>query len=286
MADRDRSPRHVLVLRSPSPLGEGLASLLAEEGTLGLWEKSPNEWRAYFSEPAPTVAALVTAAARDVRCSWEGEEPVDWAARYQRSLRPLPAGRRFAILPSADLANPWPEREALLLVPGMAFGTGEHYTTSSCLAMMEELGEGPGRVLDVGCGTGILSIAARKLGASFVAACDTDFVACEVARKSAEVNGVRFPVMAGSAAALRGTFDTILANILAETLEELLPDLRRLLAPGGRLIGSGIAADRGRRLVECSAREGFRLVRLRTDGEWWTFLWARKSLAPQGDEKY
>lgn len=282
MADSNLPLRQVLVLRSPRPLGEAESSLLSDAGMLGLWEKSPREWRAYFAEREPSLAARFAAALPAVSCAWEEEEPVDWAARYQASLRPLPAGRRFAILPSPDLENPWPERESLLLVPGMAFGTGEHYTTSSCLRMMEEVGGELGRVLDVGCGTGILAIAARKLGAPFVAACDIDPVACEVARKSAQVNGVCFPVVAGSTAALRGEFDTILANILAETLEELLPDLRRLLAPGGRLVGSGIAANRGRRLLECSAHEGLSVVSMRTDGEWWTFLWTQKSLSPQG----
>lgn len=265
---------HVLDLSAPGDLAPTLGDHLRESGTLGIWEVSPAHWRAYFFSEDPDLPRLLESLQPGLRAVWEREERVDWAARYQASLQPIAVGRRFAILPAPELLNPWPSRIALRLVPGMAFGTGEHFTTSSCLAVMEGMVPFPVSVLDVGCGSGILAAAACALGSSRVVACDVDEDACQVARETASVNGVRFQVTRGSADAVPGTFDLVLANILAETLTAILPDLRRRVAGSGLLVGSGILLAKGRAVLEAAEREGFDLLKRRSDGEWWTFLWA------------
>jgi ribosomal protein L11 methyltransferase len=126
----------------------------------------------------------------------------------------------------------------------MAFGTGTHPTTSLCLATLSDLlAARPGAsVLDVGTGSGLLAIAAKKLGAGRVAANDNDPIAVRVARENADANGVALELTGAPVEAIDGTFDVILANILANTLVELAPVLDAKLAPGGVLLLSGILA--------------------------------------------
>jgi ribosomal protein L11 methyltransferase len=266
-------PNTFLVLRSRVPLPESVGDLLRERGTLGVWEVSAREWRAYFAGVDPETAEALLALEPDLSLRWEEEEPMDWAARYQASLRPIAVGSRFVILPSPELENPWPGRVPLKLVPGMAFGTGEHYTTASCLRSLEDLPSVPRRVFDLGCGTGILAAAAVKIGASEVVACDIDPDACEVSRQTAEVNGTPFEVLEGGADVTAERFDCVLANILAQTLVELMPEIRRRLSDEGHLIGSGILLSLGDDVLKAASDNGLRLLKRRTDGEWWTFLW-------------
>ena len=264
---------HALVLRSPLPLPESLAELLKGMGTAGIWEVGPGEWKAYFPEPDSAFAHSVSKTHPAVAAAWESAERTDWAARYQATLKPIPIGRRFVVLPSPDLPNPWPGRTGLRLVPGAAFGTGEHYTTASCLRAFEEMPRVPESVLDVGCGTGLLATAACKLGASMVASCDTDPEACRVALETRALNGVSFDVTLGSAREVKGRFGLLFANILAETLVEILPDLRSRTQVGGHLIGSGIAAPKAREVLRAARSAGFELAEMRTDGAWRSFIW-------------
>jgi ribosomal protein L11 methyltransferase len=267
---------HALVLTAPISLPEDLAEDLRQLGMEGLWELAPGKWRAYFASCDVDLPKSLEDRYANLRAVWEEEDKVDWAARYQSSLRPIPVGRRFVILPAPDLHNPWPERTALQLVPGMAFGTGEHFTTSSCLAVLECLSRVPSSVLDVGCGTGILASAACKVGSVSVTACDVDPVACRVAGETAVVNGVGYRILCGSADALAGSFDLVFANILAETLVEIMPVLCDRLGPEGFLIGSGILLSKGQFVQDAAAAAGLRVIHMRTDGEWWTFLWRRE----------
>jgi len=263
----------VLIISSSQPLGEPAAAVLREAGTLGLWEISDREWRAYFHAEEESIACALLRLDPDLSLRWETQEPVDWVQRYQASLRPIPVGRRFVILPSPDLDNPCPGRIPLDLVPGMAFGTGEHFTTASCLRSLEALVPAPSSVLDLGCGTGILAAAAWKLGARRVLACDIDPEACAVSRETARVNGTAFAVAQGSAGVVDERFDCVLANILGQTLVELMPEIASRAVPGGCLIGSGILLNLGSDVLNAASLQGFRLVQQRTNGEWWTFLW-------------
>jgi ribosomal protein L11 methyltransferase len=160
----------------------------------------------------------------------------------------------------------------VVLDPGMAFGTGSHPTTSLCLAALSDLlAARPGAsVLDVGTGSGLLAIAARKLGAGRVAANDNDPVAVEVARENAARNGAAVELTGAPPAAIPGTFDLVVANILANVLVALAPALAAKLAPGGVLLLSGILAPQEEEVRSAHLAAG--LTPLpggdRRDGEW------------------
>jgi ribosomal protein L11 methyltransferase len=154
----------------------------------------------------------------------------------------------------------------------MAFGTGAHPTTSLCLeALSDALAARPGAaVLDVGTGSGLLAIAARKLGAGRVAANDVDPVAVRVARENAAANGVALELVAGPVEDVAGPFEVVVANILANTLVELAPALAERLAPGGLLFLAGILTPQEEEVRSAYLAEG--LARLpdleRREGEW------------------
>ncbi|MEW5764493.1 MAG: 50S ribosomal protein L11 methyltransferase [Acidobacteriota bacterium] len=263
----------VLVVRGSRPLTERVAEGLRDAGTAGVWERDPRHWEAYFEAPVAGLGESLEAAEAGVRCAWQEREGVDWVARYQAGLKPMALGRRLAVLPALEAPNPWPGRAAVRLVPGCAFGTGEHYSTASCLRALESWMPAGARVLDVGCGSGILAAAALLLGAKEAWACDVDPLAVRVASETAAVNGTPFPAFVGGVESARGQYDVVLANILAETLVEILPHLFARTAPGGRLILSGILLEKGDAVL--SAASGLRVIERRTDGEWWTFVLER-----------
>jgi len=168
---------------------------------------------------------------------------VDWGQAWKKGLAPLSVGRVF-VRPSWIAAAAPPGAAEVVLDPGMAFGTGTHPTTSLCLrALSDLLAERPGAsVLDVGTGSGLLAIAAARLGAGRVAGNDVDPVAVQVARDNAARNGVSLELTAAPVEALRGPFQVVVANILANTLSELAPAIAAQVAPGGVLLLSGLLA--------------------------------------------
>ena len=192
---------------------------------------------------------------------------IDWVARFRESFRGFTAGR-FRVEPSWSAP---PLRDDTIVVdPGRAFGTGTHETTRLCLAALEGLArERPlGRVLDVGTGSGILAVAARRLGASAVVAGDLDPEATDAARRHALLNEVDLAVVQadGGAAFRPGAFGVVLANLSAPLLRDRARELLALVAPGGALVLSGMLGEDAGEIAAACADAG--ALELRTEDEW------------------
>ena len=176
----------------------------------------------------------------------------DWAEAWKEHFPVLRVGRRLVIRPTWRTYEAAPGDVVIDLDPGMAFGTGLHPTTQLCLVALESIAErglvDGARVLDVGCGSGILSIAAARLGAREVVAVDTDPVAVEATKKNAETNALRSVIKAreGSVPTGEGPFDVVCANLIATLLVDLAPALAAELRRDarGELLASGIFLDR------------------------------------------
>lgn len=201
-----------------------------------------------------------------------------WKARYQ----PILIGRRLVIVP-AWLESPEAARIPIKIDPGMAFGTGTHPTTQLCLQLVEEImGQNPAAsplptVIDIGCGSGILSIAALKLGAQMALGVDIDPASVQASRENAAANGIgdEFIIAQGSVReVLTGQFlirqaPLVLANILAPVLVRLLDDgLGRLLSPGGTLVMSGILQEQEQTVSEAAQAHGLTRTAQRQMGDW------------------
>jgi ribosomal protein L11 methyltransferase len=199
----------------------------------------------------------------------------DWAEAWKEHFPVLRVGRRMVIQPT------WREHEAgddevvISLDPGMAFGTGLHPTTRLCLAGLESWADDGviegARVLDVGCGSGILAIGAGLLGASEVLAVDTDPLAVETTSANARLNSLSSTIRTrqGSVPGDGDTFDLVLANLVASLLVQLAPDLARVLdRPVGRLLASGIFHDREAEVVEALESAGLRVTARTVESEW------------------
>jgi len=220
-------------------------------------------------------AALARASVRgDVSTRTVGEE--DWAESWKEHFHVERFGERIVIVPSWRSYEPRDGDVVIELDPGMAFGTGQHETTRMCLEALERVVRRGARVLDVGCGSGILAIAAAKLGAGEVLAVDVDADCVRVTGENARANDVTRVVRAGEGSvgdawpfeALAAGFDVIVANIIARVIIEAAPALVAALAPQGRLIVSGIIAEREAATVAALAAAGARIDAVRAMGEW------------------
>jgi ribosomal protein L11 methyltransferase len=207
---------------------------------------------ALFENDADPRSALAAALAE---CEVEALEPAhvdtvadeDWVTLTQRQFWPIRAGQRLWVVPTWH-RPPEPDAVNVMMDPGAAFGTGWHPTTRLCLAWLERH-VGPGdRVLDYGCGSGILAIAALKLGAHAATGVDVDPRALEAARYNASVNGVRLDVLEAGAA-IADTATITVANILANPLRVLAPLIATHTRPGGRIALSGILDEQAAEVV-------------------------------------
>lgn len=195
----------------------------------------------------------------------------DWSTAWKKYYKPTHIGNRIVIKPSWETYTPEPEEIVIELDPGMAFGTGTHETTVLCLEILEKYVKRGMTVIDVGCGSGILSIASGKLGASRVLAIDTDENAVRITQENAERNGLDTVIQAIKNDKLKDIdfkADIIVANIIADVIIDLSKEAALCLKDGGIFIASGIIKDRRLSVIEALERNGFDLVEQFEKGEW------------------
>ncbi len=201
-------------------------------------------------------------------------EDEDWANAWKAYYKPIPVGEKLLIKPSWEQIGPT-DRLVIELDPGMAFGTGTHATTTMCLEILERVIRGGERVIDVGCGSGILSIAAALLGARQVEALDYDPVAVKVAEENVIVSGVQDKVRVAQSDLLQaatGKADVIVANIIARIIIQLIPQLDAFLAPGGLFVASGIIGERLDAVLAALAAHDFEVVEEMNESDWYALV--------------
>src|SRR5579862_4769646 len=205
----------------------------------------------------------------------------DWANAWKDHYHTRKAGRRLVIKPSWLEYEPGRDEVVVEIDPGMAFGTGLHPTTETCLQLLEDLVHGGERVLDLGTGSGILSLAAGGLGAGSILALDVDSIAVETARSNCaprtnvEVRQGTLPLESPQ------TFDLVLANIIARVLIELARELRAVLKPGAKLLASGIIVEREDEVVSALRADGLAVEQRVQSGDWVTLVLSTTS-SPAG----
>ena len=198
----------------------------------------------------------------------------DWASAWKAYFPVLRVGRRIVIRPTWRRHRREAEDVVIAMDPGMAFGTGLHPTTRLCLAALEPLADDGrltgARVLDVGCGSGILAIAALRLGAASALGVDTDPIAIESTDANARRNGLarRTRARVGSLPSGEPPFDVVLANLIAGVLVPLAPALRREIIDGGTLVASGIFIDREAEVRSAFEAAGLLVTDRLAEGDW------------------
>ena len=205
----------------------------------------------------------------------------DWAETWKAYIHTEKIGERIVIRPTWEEYTPSADVIVLELVPGAAFGTGAHATTAMCLRWLEHLVSPGMRAYDVGCGSGILAVAAAKLGAGEVIAMDYDPVAVSVAEENIRQNNVHNVVACESdlLSACEGAApaELITANIIADVIIRLFAQLDRHLAPGGTLLASGIIDDRIADVEHAAAQHGFTVLDMTCEKEWAAMIIRRTS---------
>ena len=260
-------------------------SLEAGEAAIAAFEGTDTQWavEVHFETPPDEAAlrrlvATVTAAA----LTFDTIEPKDWVAASLADLKPVIAGR-FTVHGAHDRTRVAANRTGIEIEAALAFGTGHHGTTRGCLLaldrILKERGRRRLRVLDIGTGTGVLAIAAARALRAPVLASDIDAEAVRIARDNARLNGCAALVQCLHAAGLASTrfrarapFDLVFANILLGPLARIARPMRRVLAPGARVVLSGLLAAQENAALAAYRPHGLKLVRRIPLGEWVTLV--------------
>ena len=195
----------------------------------------------------------------------------DWAESWKQFFKPRRVGRNLVVRPTWEPFEVAPGDLEIVLDPGQAFGTGDHPTTRGCLALLEDTPVTGREVADIGCGSGILAVAACRLGAKSVVAVDSDPVSVEASVDNANRNGVQFEALVGlgfDPLPADATYDLVLSNIISAALIKIAPDAGRRVRPGGQWIVSGIIEANWQDVKAAAEKAGFRTDEQILEGDW------------------
>ena len=208
--------------------------------------------------------------------SWEFEleekETEDWSKKWKEQWDVTHVTNKIAVVPDWIEYQPKDDEVIIKLEPGCAFGTGTHQTTQLCMKALEKYMKKGDRVADIGMGSGILSILAKKLGASYVYGCDNDDTVIEVAKENAKKNGVECEFELGTADKVHDKFDFVCANILHFVLAEIMGDLKNLMKTGALMSLSGILDEKKQMVIDAYQKEGLELVEEIPQDQWTSFV--------------
>lgn len=229
-------------------------------------QKSPGESVGFIKERLGTL---------DIPAEVElhGVNEEDWADSWKKYYKPIKTGRKIVIVPKWEKYEPAEGEICVLMDPGMAFGTGTHETTRLCASLLEDFVNPGAKVLDVGCGSGILAICAAKLGAENCFACDIDENAVRIAGENAILNSTPNVKTAVSdllrhVPEIDGGYDVCCANIVADVIIRMAPDVGRFVSDSGVLIVSGIIVERADETLSALKTSGWKLVDERRENGW------------------
>ncbi len=201
-------------------------------------------------------------------------DPKDFENNWKKYFKSTEIGQRLCICPSWEQYNNKENRRVLKIDPGAAFGTGTHATTAMCLALLDQFAAPSQTVLDIGCGSGILSIAAVLLGAERATGIDIDPVAVKVAQENAALNGLsaKTEFLVGNLnKEITNRYSVVCANIVADVIMALAPDVPGLLVPGGRFLCSGIIDSRAEEVRAALLQAGLQITNTVTESNWVAF---------------
>ena len=242
-----------------------------------------------FAQMGKVRLALEDLKARRSDCgtlllSLENLRDEDWENNWKQYYKPMEIGQRLLVIPQWEQVDPG-QRVPLILDPGLTFGTGSHATTRLCLTALEKTVAQGDRVLDLGCGSGILSIAALRLGASQALAVDIDDKCLDVAYENAALNGIgkdRYTVRVGDVLSdgslrreLEGSYDIVVANIVADVIIALAPLVPSMLRPGGTFLCSGIIDDRAEEVRAALEAVGWTVLETQSADGWFAYTCRR-----------
>lgn len=226
------------------------------------------------AEQLEFVRDRLAAAELDGRIELIGVNEEDWADSWKQYYKPLRIGKRVVVVPQWEHYDAKHDDIIVKMDPGMAFGTGTHETTRLVMELLESYTTPDATALDVGCGSGILAICAAKLGAGKCRAYDIDPTAVKVARDNICVNGVSERVscdrsdLLADVEKLEGGYDIVCANIVADIIIRMAPQVADYMKPGGVLLASGIITSRADDVIKALEGGGLRVLERREDNDW------------------